>query len=124
MKLNDLIFEYLEKSKYSIKKRTLLNYYQNTNTYVKDSIGQSELQDIDNNILNDYILSKYKGYGENETIVSSTNISGGYQKEFTITESGYYGFAFKRADNADFDFTNTDPIDLASFVTITIEVSQ
>ena len=72
MKLYDLILEYLNESKYSIKKRTLLNYYQNTNSYVKDSIGQSELQDIDNNILNDYILSKYKGYSETGTLGSST----------------------------------------------------
>lgn len=72
MKLYDLILEFLENSKYSIKKRTLLNYYQNTNTYVKDSIGQSELQDIDNNILNNYILSRYKGYSEDGTLGSST----------------------------------------------------
>lgn len=72
MKLIDLLLEYLEVARYSIKRRTLLNYSQNINNYVKDDIGQSDINILDNNILNTYILSKYKGYTENGTLSSST----------------------------------------------------
>lgn len=72
MKLIDLLLEYLDIYKYSIKKRTLLNYTQNINNYVKDDIGQSNIDLLDNNILNSYILSKYKGYSENGTLSAST----------------------------------------------------
>lgn len=72
MKLYDLILEYLESAKYSIKQRTLLNYYQNINNYVRYELGQKDVLELDNNILNDYILSKYKGYGEKGTLASST----------------------------------------------------
>ena len=72
MKLYDLILEYLDVAKYSIKKRTLLNYYQNINSYIRYGLGQKDILELDNNILNDYILSKYKGYGENGTLASST----------------------------------------------------
>lgn len=92
MKLYELILEYLNNFKYYIKKRTLFNYYQNANSYIKNDIGQSELQEIDSNILNDYILSKHKGYGEDGTLGSSTlkitktivnqALSYGYEKKY------------------------------------------
>lgn len=72
MKLIDLLMEYLDIARYSIKRRTLLNYSQNINNYVSADIGQRDINTLDNNILNNYILSKYKGYAENGTLSSST----------------------------------------------------
>lgn len=72
MKLIDLLMEYLDIARYSIKRRTLLNYSQNINNYVSDDIGQRDINILDNNILNTYILSKYKNYTENGTLSSST----------------------------------------------------
>lgn len=72
MKLYDLIVEYLENAKYSIKQRTLLNYYQNINNYVRYELGQKDVLELDKKVLNDYLLSQYKGYGENGTLASST----------------------------------------------------
>ena len=72
MKLYDLILEYFDKYKYELKKRTLFNYYQNIRNYIKNDIGQCELQNMDNDKLNNSILSKYKGYGSNGTLSAST----------------------------------------------------
>lgn len=72
MKLIDLLMEYLDIARYSIKRRTLLGYSQNINNYVSADIGQRDINILDNNILNTYILSKYKGYTENGTLSSST----------------------------------------------------
>ncbi len=105
MKLYDLILEYLENAKYSIKQRTLLNYYQNINNYVRYELGQKDILELDNNILNDYILSKYKGYGENGTLASSTlkitktiinqSLEYGYNKRY-LTQNIRVSASFKQ----------------------------
>ena len=61
MNLNELSIEYLTLIKYSVKERTLLNYQQMINRYIKDDeIAQIEIKNLDNNLLNEFLLSKYK----------------------------------------------------------------
>ena len=71
-----------------------------------------------------YGMGIYLQTGETDITTGSTLTTGWATDPFTITESGYYGFAFKRVDNEDFDFSNTDPTALSGYITITIEVEQ
>ncbi|MBQ9786360.1 MAG: hypothetical protein IJW25_02725, partial [Clostridia bacterium] len=50
-----------------------------------------------------------------ETITTSTNISGGYQTEYTVTEDGWYGFVLN--NTSEFDFTS-DSTNFYDYVTV------
>ena len=53
---------------------------------------------------------KYALYSQtSENLVFTTNMSGGYiTNDYTITTSGWYGLAFAKIDNSDFDLGGTD----------------
>ncbi len=72
--------------------------------------------------VNDYAMGIYLQNGETTITTGKTLTNGWATEPFTITESGYYGFAFKRTDDNEFDFLNVDPTDLSGFVTFTIEI--
>ena len=72
MKLIDLIYEYLECVKYSLKQISLIDYRQNINCYIRYEIGQEEIECLDNEKLNVFILSKYRGYSASGTLAYNT----------------------------------------------------
>ncbi|MBR2909005.1 MAG: hypothetical protein IKC11_01500 [Clostridia bacterium] len=65
-----------------------------------------------------YAMAIYAQTGETN-ITTGTSITNGWNDTtFVITEAGWYGIAFKRVDNANFDFVNTDSTKLEEYVTV------
>ncbi len=66
----------------------------------------------------DYLMALYPQSSETQITQGSNITSGWTGADFVITESGYYGFAFKRTDDRDFAFDSTDSINLADYVVV------
>lgn len=71
MKLYDLLCEYLDASKFSIKKRTLFNYLQVMTKHIPQDIGQTDINVLDINMLNNYMLHS----GNNEACSKTVPLS-------------------------------------------------
>lgn len=68
--------------------------------------------------LKDTTTYKYGVYQtSNEYSTQSTLISGGWiTKDYAIESDGWYGIAFARNDNANFDFDNVDPAEFDNYL--------
>ena len=60
MKFIDVVNEKLEQEKYAIKKRTYLDYKRTVHNHIKGSIGEYDLKELNQSIINKYALEKYE----------------------------------------------------------------
>ena len=77
MKLKEVIKEQIESKKYSIKERTYLFYKQQVFIHIEEEIGNIDLKEITQDVINDYIINKYKSGNKNtgkELSYSSTKL--------------------------------------------------
>lgn len=60
MRFMELVEEYLEQQKYSIKERTYLFYRQVINNHIRDGLGKVDIKLINQHSINNFIFEKYK----------------------------------------------------------------
>ncbi len=77
MKFIDVVNEKLEQEKYALKKRTYLDYKRTVHNHIKGSIGEYQLEELNQTIINQYAIDKYeKGNMLNGEKLSSSTIKG------------------------------------------------
>lgn len=65
MKLKEVIKEQIESKKYSIKERTYFFYRQLLLNHIEEEIGNIDLKEITQDVIDSYIINKYKSGNKN-----------------------------------------------------------
>lgn len=77
MKFIDVVNEKLEQEKYALKKRTYLDYKRTVHNHIKGSIGEYQLEELNQSIINQYAIDKYeKGNMRSGEKLSHSTIKG------------------------------------------------
>lgn len=114
MKLYNLITEYLESLKYSIKKRTFLNYCQTATKHIKPNIGKEDISALDGSILNNFFISQNNPQGKIAPSQNTLRLC-----KTIINRALAYAFEKKYISNfckITICFKNTNPAKIESFL--------